>query len=50
MKENLKLGQQVYSMTQILSIRREIERWMNGINDTVNNTGDAKICLITELI
>ena len=21
------------------SIRREVERWMNGINDTVNNTG-----------
>ena len=42
MKENLKLGQQVYSMTQILLIRREIERWMNGINDTVNNTGDNK--------
>ena len=23
----------------ILVVRREVERWMNGINDLVNNTG-----------
>ena len=29
-------------------VRREVERWMNGINDLINNTGATNPSLITE--